>query len=264
MMNVRLRTLLTFLSLAALMGSNPSRSQEHDMTQSISKAEIEAAATKRVVFAHQSVGRNILEGAGKLAAEQGVSLNIVQTRRPPAAGAGIFHFDVGRNGAPESKIADYAQTVGAADFPEADVALVKLCYVDMDAGTDPAALAKSYGEALDGLQKAHPGTRFVAMTSPLTQVQGGAKAWVKGMLGRSNGDRENAVRHRFNEQLRQKFGPDRLFDLAKIESASQGGGAPATPPALRADLTDDGGHLNDKGQRLAGAAFLKMIAASGK
>lgn len=266
-------SLSRFLSLllcftALIMSAPPTHSQERAMTQPsasssdtvLSKAEIEAAAQRRVVFAHQSVGFNILDGVSKLAAEQGVSLNIVETRQPPAEGAGVFHFRVGRNGAPDSKISDYAGVVGAAGFPAADVALVKLCYVDFSADTDAAAVAKTYADALEGLQKAHPATRFVAMTAPLTTLQTGPKAWLKGALGRSTGRAENARRHQFNEVLRKQFGPDRVFDLARIES---GGATGNSAPSLRPELTDDGGHLNGEGQRLVAIAFLKLLAAKG-
>lgn len=253
--------MLVLLGAAALSVGSPSgRSEEQDVTQTISKAEIETAAKKRIVFGHQSVGRNILEGASRIAKEQGVELNVVETRRPPAEGAGVFHFGVGENGDPKSKIDDYAGVVGGADFPNADIALVKLCYVDMNAGADGVALAKSYAGALEKLQKEHPATRFVAVTSPLTTVQTGPKAWVKGVMGRPTGEQENEVRQKFNEYLRQQFGPGRIFDLAKIESE----GSVSKAPSLRGDLTDDGGHLNEKGQRLAGAAFLKLIATPAK
>lgn len=262
-MNFVRSSMLVLLGVAALSAGSPSGwSEERDVTQTISKAEIEAAAGKRVVFGHQSVGWNILNGAREVAREQGVVLNMVETRKPPADGAGIFHFGVGANGDPQSKINDYVGVVGAAGFPNADVALVKLCYVDMNAGSDGAALAKSYGDAVEKLQKEHPATRFVAVTSPLTTAPSGPKAWIKGMMGRNTGEKENEVRQAFNEQLRKRFGPDRLFDIARIESMAENAKGDAKTPALRGDLTDDGGHLNDKGQKLAGAAFLKLIAGT--
>lgn len=267
-------SMMVLLGVAALSVGSPSGwSEEQDVTQAISKAEVEAAAKKRVVFGHQSVGLNILNGASEIAREQGVALNIVETRKPPAEGAGIFHFGVGANGDPQSKIKDYVGVVSVPDFPNADIALVKLCYVDMNAGADGVALAKSYAEAVEKLQKEHPATRFVAVTSPLTTAQTGPKAWVKGLMGRATGVKENEVREKFNEELRKQFGPDRLFDIARIESGggsgSEGGGGSEgvggkVPAALRGDLTDDGGHLNEKGQKLAGAAFLKLIAGTAK
>ncbi len=227
---------------------------------SVTKAELEAASARRVVFAHQSVGWNVLAGAQKLAAEQGVKLNLVETRDPPASGAGIFHFGVGANGSPERKIADYQTTLSRADFPDADIAMMKLCYIDFSATTDALAVAKSYVAVLEALQKARPGTRFVAVTAPLTTVQSGPKAWAKRFLGRPTGAEENARRHEFNEYVRKQFGPGRIFDIAEIESDSASG----NPPSLRTDLTGDGGHLNAAGQRLAGAAFVKLLAREGR
>jgi hypothetical protein len=263
MMHITFKSMFFFLCVSAFgLGANTCKSQERESVALISKAEIEEAAKKRVFFGHQSVGEDVLRGVRALAAEQGVTLNIVKTRQPPADGAGVYHFNIGQNGAPDSKISDYANTVGAAGFPDADIALMKLCYVDLNARSDGEAVAKTYEAALESLSKAHPKTRFVAVTSPLTRVETGAKAWVKGMIGRSVGHQENAVRQTFNAYLRGKFGPDRLYDLAKIESDANP--ADAAAPALRSDLTEDGGHLNDKGSRLAGAAFLKLVASSGK
>ena len=246
--------------LLSVVNADHSRSQEQAMMQPISKAELEAAVKMRVVFAHKSVGYNVLEGVRKLAAEQGIALNVIETRKPPAEGAGIFHFTIGQNGAPDKKISEYASTLGAVNFPDVDIALLKLCYLDFGADTDALALAKSYTDVLEQLQKVHPKTRFVAVTAPLTTVQTGPKAWVKGLLGRSTGYSENARRNEFNEYLRQQFGHGRLFDIAKIES-EEGGASQDEPPALQAEITNDGGHLNDRGQRLIGAAFLKLLAS---
>ncbi len=46
----------------------------------ISKAQIEAAAARRVVFAHQSVGFNVLDGVSKIAKDNGAALK--NHRRP--------------------------------------------------------------------------------------------------------------------------------------------------------------------------------------
>ena len=57
----------------------------------------------RVYFAHQSVGRNILDGLASLAREAGIPLRI----DPPdqhADAPGIAQGIAGRNGHPESKI----------------------------------------------------------------------------------------------------------------------------------------------------------------
>ncbi|MEJ2124676.1 MAG: SGNH/GDSL hydrolase family protein [Alphaproteobacteria bacterium] len=225
----------------------------------ITKVEIEAAANKRVVFAHQSVGRNILDGVNTIANEHGVTFNLVETRTDSSGKAGIYHFAVGENGAPLKKISDFEQTLSAKPYGKIDIALVKLCYVDITRTSDALAIAKNYVATIKKLQTANPDTRFVAVTAPLTAVNGGVKEWLKKAVGRGSPDfAHNAKRKEFNDYLRKEFDSAHLFDLARIEA-----GAPTAEgiEAMRPEITDDGGHLNEKGQREAGAAFIKLLSA---
>lgn len=211
-------------------------------------------AGKRILFAHQSVGGNILEGVSGLAAEAGVALNVAETESPPAAGPGLYHFHVGENGAPDGKIAHFARIVSAAGAPAVDVALLKLCYVDVTAQSDAAAIAAKYVETYSALQTQRPEVKFIAVTCPLTAIRSGPKETLKTLLGRGAPDAaDNAQRTRFNEILRARFAADRLFDLAAAETVS-------APPSLAAEFTNDGGHLNEKGRRRVAAAFVRAIA----
>jgi hypothetical protein len=238
------------------------------MPQPVSKAEIAAAAAKRVIFAHQSVGKDILDGARALAADAGVPLSVVESREAPAATSGIFHFQVGINGAPLGKLEDYRKTLSREELAGVDVALLKLCYIDFDASTDAAQLAAAYVHTIEDLQQRHPRTVFAAVTAPLTTIQTGPKAWIKGLLGRTpDGYVENASRDQFNAILRQRFDRSHLFDIASIEA---NGGRPAALfeyegrqlSALDPGLTWDGGHLNDTGKRAVGSAFVRFLANS--
>lgn len=225
----------------------------------VSKAELESAAKKRVVFGHQSVGWNILEGVKAITKDTGVTFNLVESRSDRSAKPGIYHFGVGANGAPLEKISDFEKTLSAQPYGQVDVALVKLCYVDVTSGSDAVSVAKAYTASLKKLQAAYPQTRFVAMTAPLTSVRGGTKEWVKKMVGRASPDlADNAKRRVFNDHLRKEFDAAHLFDIAKLEA-----GAPSSDgsEAMRAEITSDGGHLNEQGQREIGAAFIKLIAA---
>ncbi len=226
----------------------------------VTAAHWQALASRRILFGHQSVGRNILDGVGALAAQAGVSLPVADSRGPDL-GPGISHFAVGRNGDPLGKVRDFAAAVDSA--ATADIALFKLCYIDLSEDGDPRQAAAAYADTLDALRKRHRQTAFVAMTVPLTTVQGGPKALVKRMLGRvPDGYVENARRQLFNETLRARFSRDgRLFDLAAIEAAARpihhdGQVIPCLDPAL----THDGGHLNDAGARLVASSFLVFLA----
>ena len=147
---------------------------------------------------------------------------------------------------------------------QADIALLKLCYIDFTADTDAQQVAGQYIETLDRLSQEFPHTTFVAVTTPLTTLQTGPKAWIKRLLGRlPSGYADNARRQEFNELLRLHYGPQgRLFDLARIEAGGadeqqyQGRPIEVLNPALAAD----DGHLNAQGEKVVAARFIKFIA----
>jgi len=256
------------LLLGACGDTSETAQQEIDRTMlaPATKTEITAAAAKRVLFAHQSVGGDILDGANAIAADAGVSLNFVEARNAVATGGGIYHFKVGTNGNPLGKLEDYQALLAQTPPASFDVAMIKLCYIDFNRGTDARRIASAYVQAVEDLQSRHPQTRFVAVTTPLTTIQSGPKAWMKRLLGKTPaGYVENARREEFNAVLRGKFGTDRLFDVAKLES--QGGAVPVVFDyegrhfdALDPALSSDGGHLNDAGKRVVGSAFVKFLA----
>src|SRR5438105_13186603 len=92
------------------------------------RAELSLLATKRIYFAHQSVGANILEGVADLARSVGAPVRIVQAPRAADVPAGAFgHFFVPENGAPLEKLANFETALGSG--AGIDIALVKFCYV---------------------------------------------------------------------------------------------------------------------------------------
>lgn len=231
-------------------------------------AQWAALTQKRVVFAHQSVGNDILDGVRSLASRQGQALAVAETRRVASDWSGIAHFKVGKNGDPQGKIADFVAAMNGGAFPAADVAILKLCYMDFDAATqDPSKLATEYGDALERLQSQFPATRFVAATAPLTTIQTGPKAWIKRLLGRAPaGYEENFRRHVFNERIRSRFSAERLLDIAKLETAAEDGPEvfeynSQRIEALNPALTYDGGHLDSAGKAIIAAQFVKLVAA---
>ncbi len=257
------------LVMCATLACGQGERREDAMTTAgqVSAAEWETLAARRVVFGHQSVGVNILDGVRALAAAAQVPLSI-REERAAAGEAGIAHFKVGRNGDPLAKIDDFAAAFtagGAGGGRPADVALVKLCYVDISPDTDVIRLADRYGETLDRLGAQFPHTTFVAVTAPLTAVRSGLKVQVKKLLGRPPaGLAANARRHEFNELLRERYGRQgRLFDLARYESETaepvqfQGQAVETLDPAL----TSDGGHLNALGAQRVATRLVKFLAA---
>lgn len=247
------------ISICLLGGCNNQDAVENPVTPSITKSQLEAAADLRVLFAHQSVGNNIIDGIKSLAEQQDVGFNIVQTQTIPPSGSGIYHFKVGLNGEPDGKIAAYEDALAQEALANVDVAMMKLCYIDFEGDVDPLAVADHYTKTIENLQQQHPDVHFVAVTAPLTTVQTGPKAWIKRLLGREpSGYRENARRDDFNDYLRQHFSSANLFDLAAIETAGKRLDNDAV--ALDPSLTYDGGHLNERGKELVATELLKLLA----
>ncbi|HEY6098072.1 MAG TPA: hypothetical protein VIW03_01490 [Anaeromyxobacter sp.] len=199
-----------------------------------------------------------------------MALRIVETDGARGVSAGTFaHALVGANGAPASKLQGFENALVGADV---DVALVKFCHVDVEAGTDARALFARYQETLAALRARHPRTTFVHVTVPLTAIQGGVKAIVKRLTGRAPaGVIENARREEFNELLRRAVrGKEPLFDLAEVESTAPDG-ARATHewggravPALVPQYTDDGGHLAGEGRARAARQLVAVLAAASR
>jgi len=222
-----------------------------------------------ILFGHQSVGADILEGVREIAdGHPGRELAIVPL--PPsgqAAGHGLFEFLVGANGDPAGKIRDF----GSRSFTGVDIALMKLCYVDFEPGTDVPELFREYVDLMERLRTEHPTTRFVHFTAPLTSRETGLKAWAKRALGRDvRGDQENLQRHRYNEMLRAKYGGQgTIFDLALLEATDPHGRINAYTMrgerylAMYPGYTTDGGHLNEAGRRRIGQAYLEFLAGAG-
>jgi lysophospholipase L1-like esterase len=252
--------LLTAMTLAAVARADD---------VALAREALARLGRKSLLFGHQSVGSNVLDGLALLAGPDGGGLRVVDVSRgaTTVAAGTLAHAYVGQNGDPASKLDAFARAVDALGEPGVDVALVKLCYVDVTAETDGAALAARYLATLAELRRRHPRTTFVPVTVPLTTAQGGPKAWLKRLLGRSPyGLAENVRREEVNAALRAAAQGGPLFDLARVESTAPDGRSETvtwngrTAPALVPAYTDDGGHLNRDGKLRAARALLAVLS----
>lgn len=219
----------------------------------------------KIAFGHQSVGGEVVSGIEALARENQAPLSVAETRGPFAA-PGLHHFKIGRNEEPQTKLKDFEAAMSSDIAGTADVALMKLCYIDFRPDTNPKQLAQDYIAEVDGLAARFPQTTFVPLTAPLTTVQTGPKALIKKLMGKKPaGYESNAQRRIFNETLRAHYANRNvLFDIAAVESGfgkvaieHDGQRIEALDPAL----TYDGGHLNDQGKRLVGGALAHHLAS---
>ncbi len=232
------------------------------------KDDLELLARSRVVFGHQSVGENLLAGLAALAKEEGVALRVVQGRDAALLGEpGLVHDAIGENEDPSRKVKDFGALVTTLG-PLAQVAAMKLCYVDFDQPRDPVLLLAEYQREVAALREKFPGLTVLHVTAPLTIVQTGLKAVLKDLLGKGRWGRKfNLARHAYNERLRAAVKGEPLFDLAEAQAGSGPGRCVDVVdgkeiPCLRPELSDDGGHLNARGQREVARAFAAALASA--
>ncbi|WP_159501563.1 hypothetical protein [Microbacterium sp. 18062] len=237
-------------------------------------AELEAAARTRVLFGHQSVGGNVLDGVDALYEAEGVAAPPVTEVHADGRGAldddaFLAHAHVGVNGDPFTKLDDLARLVDGPLGDGVDLALVKFCYLDVTAPTDVQALFDEYVHVVEGLERRKPGIRFLHATVPLTTDRSW-RASLKAVLGDDDqaGPADNIARYRYNELVRERYADSgRLFDIAAVEATL------AQHPTIRSEdgveyfvlnraLAADAGHLNELGSAEAAAELVRVVAAN--
>ena len=239
-----------------------------EMINNISNSKWEELSKKRVYFGHQSVGNNIWDGIKVLVKEYPfIKLNFVETPEYDTPGGFFAHFQVGENKIPQSKIDAFSNNMNKGLGKVADIAFFKLCYVDITSETKVEELFTNYKNKMQILKKTFPDKIFVHITIPLRIVQTGIKVWIKNKIGRAiGGYADNIKRNDYNDLLLKEYqGKEPIFDLAKVESTDPDGNRSAfekdgkTYYSLSPIYTDDGGHLNDKGSKIAGEQLLVFL-----
>lgn len=233
-------------------------------------AQLQRVAGMRIYWGHQSVGANVLDGLKLVADKSGVPVHIVESTSAQAVPPASFgHTFVAENRNPLGKLQAFDTAMGVQPSG-VDIAMVKFCYVDFEANTDVKALFARYQDTVKRVQARNPQLKIVHITTPLTTVQTGPKAFLKSLLGTPPyGALENQRREEYNALLRQAYeGKEPFFDLARLEYTAPDGTASTYAwkgtaiPVLTAAYTEDGGHLNTQGQMLAARQFVGVLAAA--
>jgi hypothetical protein len=234
----------------------------------VTAEEWQRLAGRRLFFGHQSVGGNVIEGVQELLrANPAIPLRIVETSDPAQMAApGIYHGYVGKNGEPDTKLADFSRL--AAAVGDSGTVMMKFCYVDVTKDTDPAALFARYRAAVDSLHERHPSLTIVHMTLPLQVDPGTMFHWRTVIRGKQTPYRTlNAIRAQYNQLMRQTYeGREPLFDLAHFQSILADGSVGMLSHKgfdveyLAPEWTYDGGHLNEAGRKRVAQAFLVTLA----
>jgi hypothetical protein len=203
----------------------------------ISQTYLDQARSKTIIFNHQSVGYNILDGLKDLA-------KINPTKY--ASFLAIKEYTAGSNGDPISKVNGFSNLLNSLTQAP-DVSMMKFCYVD---NTQPAeTIWSAYKTKMISLEQQYPHTIFVWWTMPVM----------------TTGD---AIRDSYNALVRDYVSQNGkiLFDIADIESHDPAGN-PITNSrheSLYAGYSSDGGHLTLSGrQRMARAWWWMMARISG-
>lgn len=233
--------------------SVPSPVWEH---RGISSADLQASATVRVFFGHQSIGGNVLKGVTRLYDAGGLGkpnlIDITNGASLPSSGGFIAHAYVGRNGQPLEKLADFDAILRGGVADQVDVALIKFCYADVRGErVDVEGIFRAYQATMSALERDYPEVTFLYATAPL----------------KSETPSDNVSRTRLNTLIRSEYAKSgRLWDLAAIESTTPDGKKVGGEldgqayDALYSGFTHDGGHLYLEGTDVAAAPLLELIA----
>ena len=231
----------------------------------------ERLAHKRIFFAHQSVGFDIVAGIEDLLKENSLPLlKITETNILSDSVEPVFaHCRLGKNGDPEFKCVDFARFLEEGGGNRADMAFLKFCYVDVTTRTDVNRLFTQYKEMMSSLREKYPRMIFIHFSVPVTATPNDFKGRIKRFFGLSSGEqRDNIKRNQFNEKLRKEYRTEKtLFDLAELQSTFPDGSKAFFKngnkmyPCLVPDYTNDGGHLNAKGRKRVAEQLLVFLAS---
>lgn len=230
----------------------------------------EKLAQKKIYFAHQSVGFNIIDGINEIIQEtHQIKLKIIETRKIDNLFNGTFaHSKIGENNKPITKIDDFVGVLDNALNGLPDIAFLKLCYVDMSPQIDVKKTFMYYKDAIRKLRIGHPDLIIIHFTIPLTTQAITWKTKLKKLLGKEPWEFTNNIkRNQFNNLLLMEYGYEGLiFDIAGYEATQQNGSKSTFTfkgkqyLSMNPAYSSDGGHLNELGRKIIAEQLLIFLA----
>lgn len=239
----------------------------------ITMDDLAKVSRTKVFFGHQSVGTNVLGGVPGVYVANGMAAPPIEESNGGSGTHGryISHAFIGDNENPSLKIQDFDEKMRSGIGQQVDVAMMKLCYVDITSDTDVDALFAMYCNYIASLERDFPKVTFVHVTVPLITEPGRLSKLKTRLTGSSRyGPAENWSRERLNALIRRKYQGGHLFDLAAVESTAPDGGRAVGRYKgkqyyrLYDGYASDSGHLNSEGARIAATEWLKAIAHASK
>jgi hypothetical protein len=232
----------------------------------ISAECVTALNTHRILFAHMSVGNDILSGLSaenRVLDKQIAIKKIEATSSSDIPGGGICDIEIGANTQPLQKLSNLRQFLLSNNNGRLfDLVGIKFCYVDITQKTDIHALLKEYAEVLKDIKERYPHITFVHFTVPLTAHYSSLKNRVKYFI---LGDQNNIKRTAYNALLCDAYKNEVIIDIARIESSYPDGSRlkhayfQSSHYSLLPEYTTDGGHLNELGKKIMAAPFAEGL-----
>jgi len=231
------------------------------------KKALENVRKLRVFFGHQSIGSNILNGIREIENQfDGGKINFIEVGKENLPKDGFFaHGKIGENESPESKCDAVKNILRGGLGNHVDVALFKLCFIDIRGKDKEKEILDLYKGTLTSLRSEFPKVKFIPITVPLTVNEKAWKYMIKKMLKRETEKDNNAKRNEFNRLLKEVFRGEAIFDLAEIESSRPNGGREEfklgenTYYSLVPEYSSDGSHLNDYGSKMVGKELILFL-----
>jgi len=271
------RNLLISLGVIVfLLGCNNSKDQMaeemYSQTPPLSEETRKSILTikeHRILFAHHSVGNNILDGLKEIAQESGIDFEVSRINDSIINEKSTFMDMVpGKNQYPKTKVDDFSKLIKNIDDELVpDIAFMKFCFLDFNPDTNVDELFEYYKNSIEELKKARPDIKFVHLTVPLVAKPESLKSRIKRLLGLSVWEEaSNITRAKFNDRILKEFTDDPVFDLARVESTRLDGSRAQfsykgkTYYNLVSEYTEDGSHLNELGRHIAAEEMAIFLA----
>ena len=269
--NLKIAYFIFLIFLALSCNKNEKNFDENDNPMKgieiINQTQWDNLGNKKIYFGHQSVGYDIIDGVEFILNNNpDININIIEGSKLSLFENPVFaHSKNGLNGDPKSKIDAFYKIVDEGLGGKVDIAGFKFCYADFNKNTDITNIFEYYKNKMNKISQKYPNVEIIHFTVPLRAIQTGPKAWVKKILNKDVGIKDNYARQQFNELLINNFNGLSIFDLAKHESTNLDKIREYTfvndkkVYSMVPDYTIDGGHLSNKGKYYIGTQYLLFL-----
>lgn len=243
--------------------SSISGGEEPEEPEGFTATTVTAALQQRWIFAHQSVGYQVIQGTqawcDTFSLPDPLIVDVV-SGTIPGSGGYLGHWYVGTNGDGFSKITDFDTRIRGGLHAQADVFVLKFCYADLrpNSGYTPAQLFAQYEIVMDGLMASYPAKTFIAATETI-------------VMETDEDGPNNGLRMTFNNLVRAKYGSGHLWDIALALSTDPDGNRIRTGSdpnwvehLYSAYASADQEHISGAasiGRKAAAAPLLQILAA---